>query len=230
MTEGVISTAAPEIVSTREGYDRWAEFYDGDDNPLVRLEEPVMAALLGDVSRLRVLDVGCGTGRWSARLASSGASVTAFDFSAGMLARARMKSPGVSFLVQDVRFDFPFRDHTFDRVACCLVLDHVANLEKLFREMGRVCRSDGFVAISVMHPAMMLKGTQARFRDPVTGQETRPRSESHEISDYVNAIQRSGLVLESMREYRADEALAEGCPRALKYLNWPMLLTIKLRP
>jgi hypothetical protein len=37
------------IVSTREGYDRWAEQYDSDGNPLLELEEPRVDELLGDV-------------------------------------------------------------------------------------------------------------------------------------------------------------------------------------
>ena len=52
----------PVILSTREGYDRWAAIYDSDGNPLVALEEPWMDRLLGDVRGLAVLDVGCGTG------------------------------------------------------------------------------------------------------------------------------------------------------------------------
>jgi 2-polyprenyl-3-methyl-5-hydroxy-6-metoxy-1,4-benzoquinol methylase len=47
---------------TRDGYDRWAEVYDGEGNPLVELEEPEVDGSLGDVHALEVLDVGCGTG------------------------------------------------------------------------------------------------------------------------------------------------------------------------
>ena len=34
-----------EVVPTQAGYDRWAEFYDDDDNPLVLLEEQHLARL-----------------------------------------------------------------------------------------------------------------------------------------------------------------------------------------
>ena len=53
---------------------------------------------------------------------------------------------------------------------CGLVIDHIANLEGLFREMKRICKPDGFVLVSVMHPAMMLRGVQAR----VHGSGNRP--------------------------------------------------------
>src|ERR1051325_2796348 len=81
-----------EILPTQEGYDRWAEIYDGEDNPLIALETPEIQRLLGDVSGKRIADVGCGTGRHAVGLARSGASVTALDFSEGMLSRAREKA------------------------------------------------------------------------------------------------------------------------------------------
>src|SRR5579862_4366785 len=61
-----MSQEAPEpidILSTRDGYDRWAEIYDGEGNPLVAMEEPWVDKLLGDVRGLAVADIGCGTGR-----------------------------------------------------------------------------------------------------------------------------------------------------------------------
>ena len=81
-----------------------------------------------------------------------------------------------------------------------------------------------------MHPAMMLRGVQARFRDPRTGQEVRPQSRPHQIADYVMAATRAGLVLLDISEYSVDEALAARSPRGRKYLGWPLLLTLKLSP
>jgi malonyl-CoA O-methyltransferase len=76
-----------EIVPTDIGYNRWAEVYDAEDNPLVVLEETKIAPLIGNVIGLAVADIGCGTGRHAIRLAAAGAKVTALDFSEGMLAR-----------------------------------------------------------------------------------------------------------------------------------------------
>ena len=54
--------AAPvQWLSAREGYDRWAEVYDTDGNPLIALEERHLDRLLGAVEGLAVVDVGCGT-------------------------------------------------------------------------------------------------------------------------------------------------------------------------
>ncbi len=227
----VHAAPAPDIVATREGYDRWASIYDGEDNPLIALEEPQVDALLGPVHGLAVGDIGAGTGRHALRLAAAGARVTAVDFSAGMLTKARAK-PGaerITFIAHDLQQPWPLADEAFDRVVCGLVLEHVANLDFFFGELGRVCRPDGLIVVSAMHPAMMLRGITARFTDPATGRETRPRSHDHQIGDFVMAAIQAGLHLDHLGEHAVDEALAGRMPRARKYLGWPMLLMMRLR-
>jgi malonyl-CoA O-methyltransferase len=213
-------------------YDRRSHIYDEDGNPLVALEAPRVRDLVGDVSNLAIADVGCGTGRHALELAAAGARVTALDFSAGMLAKARAK-PGaesITFIEHDIGRPLPLPSASFDRVLCCLVLDHIAELRALFAELERVCRRDGLVVASVMHPAMMLKGVQARFQDPETGQEIYPQSVANQISDYVMAALQAGLRLTDMSEHAVDEELAGRLPRARKYLGWPMLLLLTLTP
>lgn len=227
-----IATPGPEfdLVDTRSGYDRWAEIYDGEDNPLVKLEELHVERLLGDVRRLEVLDQGCGTGRHALRLAERGADVTALDFSAGMLAKAKQKpfAERVRFLVHDVHEPLPFERASFDRVVCALVLDHVRDLERALRDMLRVARDDGAVVITVMHPALMLRGVSARFTDPASGRETRPASQAHSISDYVRAALAAGARIDAIEEHAVDEELARRSPRAQKYVGWPVLLALRL--
>ena len=221
-------------VSTRDGYDRWAEIYDGEGNPLVAMEEPHVDALLSDVRGLNVLDLGCGTGRHTVRLTKQGANVTAIDFSEGMLARARKKTHGcdVRYIAHDLAAPLPLPDQSFDRVLCGLVLDHIADLRQVLSEMRRVCRPAGVggaIVVSVMHPAMMLRGVQARFVDPITGRETRPASVANQISDYTMAALSAGLMIDHLSEHAVDDELARRVPRAEKYLGWPLLLMMRLR-
>jgi len=224
------AAATPEILPTQAGYDRWASTYDTDGNPLVALEEPWVDRLLGEVRGLTVLDVGCGTGRHAIRLASAGATVEALDFSSAMLAQARQKAgaSGVSFRLHDLSCPLPFPAESFDRVLCGLVLDHIADLGSLFGEMRRVCRCSGRVVVSVMHPAMMLRGVQARFHDPYGGREIRPASYPHQLTDYVLAAVRAGFVLDHLSEHAVDETLANRLERARRYVGWPMLLVMRL--
>lgn len=223
--------ALTRVLPTREGYDAWAAIYDGEGNPLIALEERELAHVMGSVAGLSVLDVGCGTGRHALRLADAGArEVVAIDFSEGMLAKARAK-PGaerVTFVRHDLSERLPFPIGRFDRVLCGLVVDHIADLTLLFGEMARVCRADGFVVVTSMHPAMMLKGVQARFVDPTSGVEMRPASIANQLSDYVMAAQRAGLRIEHMSEHVVDEELARESPRAEKHMGWPLLVVFRL--
>ena len=221
-----------ERLSTRDGYDRWSEIYDTEDNALIALEQARLLPLLGDVAGLRVADLGCGTGRHALRLAAAGASVTALDYSDGMVGKARDK-PGwerVHFVRHDLTRPLPLRDADFDRVLCCLVLDHIRDLVGFFGECRRVCRAGGYLLVSVMHPAMMLRGIQAHFTDPNTGRDVQPASVPNQIADYVMAAFRAGLVFDHLSEHAVDEQLAAKSPRAAKYLGWPMLLLMRLRP
>lgn len=214
---------AGATVSTRAGYDRWASSYDSG-NPLTKLEEPVLKRLLGPVAGLRVLDAGCGTGRHAVDLARRGAEVTGVDFSSGMLGRAiaAAEAAGVTaeLLAHDLSKPLPFDDGGFDRVISCLVLEHVKNLDSFFAELARVCRAGGFLVITAMHPAMFLKGSSARFRDPRTGDKVRPRSYfAQRLSHYVMAGLRAGLTVDALEEHdgRGEHA------------GWPMLVALKLR-
>jgi malonyl-CoA O-methyltransferase len=223
-------TRAQTTPGVREGYDRWSKVYDHDLNPLQALEEPILRGLIGDVGGLEVLDLGCGTGRHSLWLAGRGANVTAVDFSEGMLAEARRK-PGagaVRFVVHDLHETLPFPSASFARVVSGLVLEHLDDLGGFFREARRVLRPGGLAFVSAMHPAMFLRGTQAQFTDPESGQLVRPGSLPHQLCDFVMAALDAGFAIRDLREDAPDAALAARFPRAEKYVGWPMLVTMVL--
>lgn len=220
-----------ELDGVRDGYDRWAEIYDTDGNPLTSLEEPVVHEAVGNVAGTEVLDLGCGTGRHSLWLAAGGARVTAVDFSPGMLAAAAGK-PGaehVRFVVHDLHEPLPFEPGSFELVVSGLVLEHLRALPDFFAEIARCLRPGGRAVLSAMHPAMFLRGKQAAFDDPVTGESVRPGSLPHSIADFVNAAVGAGLTVEGLSEHSPDEAHASRYPRAAKYVGWPLLVVLRLQ-
>jgi ubiquinone/menaquinone biosynthesis C-methylase UbiE len=221
----------PEGTSVRRGYDRWAVIYDREANPLIAIEEPVVREALGEVAGLSVLDLGCGTGRHSIWLAGRGAAVTGIDFSEGMLEEARRKagSGTVRFLTHDLHQPLPFAAGTFDRVVSGLVLEHLQGLDAFFAESRRVLRPAGLAVFSAMHPAMFLKGVQARFTDPKSGERVQPGSVPHTIGDFAMAAVRAGFALEGVDEVAPDADFAARYPRAEKYVDWPMLVVLRLR-
>jgi len=185
--------------------------------------------LVGEVSGRRVLDMGCGTGRHALWLAGEGAKVTAVDFSEGMLdqARAKQGADAVSWLVHDLHEPMPFEDNTFDKIVSGLVLEHIRDLSFFFSQASRVLNTGGGLVVSAMHPAMFLRGTQARFTDPNSGDLITPGSLPHQISDFLTAAMKANLRLNHISEHQPDQAFAKHYPRAEKYIDWPMLVVMR---
>ena len=225
------AAAANPLAGVRAGYDRWAAVYDHDANPLPALEEPHVRAALGGVHGRDVLDLGCGTGRHTAWLAGAGARVTAIDFSARMLDEARRKlsdTADVRFIAHDLHEPLPLDDASFDAAVSGLVLEHLGDLNGFFAETHRVLRPAGRAVVSAMHPAMFLRGSQARFTDPESEEVVAPGSLPHLIGDFVTAALRAGFIPRRIDEYAPDAEFAKRYPRAERYLDWPMLVVLTL--
>jgi ubiquinone/menaquinone biosynthesis C-methylase UbiE len=142
----------PTFGGQAAAYDRW---YRTPLGQLVdRVEQEAIFALLPEISGLRLLEVGCGTGNLSLALARRGAGVVGLDASGPMLARARDKSrpegPALAW-VQGLASLLPFGDASFDGVLCVLALDFMRERETVLQEMVRVLRAGGFVAVAVLN-------------------------------------------------------------------------------
>ena len=98
-----------------------------------------------------VLDVACGTGvvaRAAAdRLGGTG-YVTGVDINEAMLAVARRHRPDITWRTGDL-CELPFPDASFDVVTCQAALMFIADRARALREMARVTRPGGTVAIQV---------------------------------------------------------------------------------
>ncbi|GAA2256454.1 methyltransferase domain-containing protein [Streptomyces amakusaensis] len=112
------------------------------------------AYLLGELTPgALVLDIGCGPGTITADLAAlvPGGRVTGVDREPGIVERARAEAAGrglanTEFAVADVNeLDFP--DDSFDVVHAHQVLQHLGDPVRALREMRRVCRPGGLVAV-----------------------------------------------------------------------------------
>jgi demethylmenaquinone methyltransferase/2-methoxy-6-polyprenyl-1,4-benzoquinol methylase len=94
----------------------------------------------------RVLDAACGTGDLAiADMKAGAARVTGLDFSEKMLERARRKAP--LEWVQGDMLALPFADATFDAATVGFGVRNVADLELALRELRRVLRPGGRLAI-----------------------------------------------------------------------------------
>jgi ubiquinone/menaquinone biosynthesis C-methylase UbiE len=135
----------PEVVS---GYDR-RRF--ATDRATLRKWRVIrgMLARCGDVST--VLDVPCGTGRFTGRLAAHGLRVVAADLSLPMLAEARERHGAPLDAVRCDAVRLPFADGAVDMVLCIRFLMHVPDhlTVPVLQELARVSRR--WVLIDVRH-------------------------------------------------------------------------------
>ena len=103
-----------------------------------------------------VLDAGCGEGRHCFGALERGARVVGLDLdrdslqSGGRPLRARGRELGrLASVLQGDAFALPFRDASFDRVICAEVMEHVHDFRGAARELARVTRPGGRVAVTI---------------------------------------------------------------------------------
>ena len=105
----------------------------------------------------RVLDACCGTGDLAVAAEREGGVVTGLDFSPGMLERARRKSDTVEWVQGDL-LALPFDDDAFDAATVGFGVRNVADLEAGLRELRRVLRPGGRLAIlEITQPRGLLR-------------------------------------------------------------------------
>jgi len=218
-------------VEVVEGYDLWASTYDEDHNPLIVLEENVTLGLIGDVRKKRVLDVGCGTGRYCELLARKGADVVGIDPSARMLECAKKKiTRGCRFEVHLGRIEEAcFPSSHFDVAVSALTLGQVLDLEPVIRELSRIIKSRGQLIVSSMHPYWPVSGHDyAEFFDK-NGQEYRIPEYAHLFEEYWSLFRKFGFDVEDIKEPRVDDKLIRHFPNLIKFKDVPLALIMKAR-
>ncbi len=138
---------APDAV--RSMFDRISPVYDAMNRTMTlgldqRWRRATVAAVVrpGD----RVLDACCGTGDLAISALRAGARVTGVDFSERMLERARRKAPEVEWTRGDA-LALPLEDGSFDAATVGFGVRNLDDLERGLRELRRVLRTGGRVAI-----------------------------------------------------------------------------------
>jgi SAM-dependent methyltransferase len=97
-----------------------------------------------------ILEVGCGSGRFTEHAAGTGATVVSVDYSAAVDANraANGRRPNV-LIAQADAFRLPVRDGYFDRVFCFGVLQHTPDPRAAFLALTRHAKPGGYVVADV---------------------------------------------------------------------------------
>jgi ubiquinone/menaquinone biosynthesis C-methylase UbiE len=201
-------------------YDRWAVRYDEDRNKTRDMAASVLRQADLALTGRAVIEIGCGTGFNTGWLTERSSSITALDFSEGMLrrARARVDAPHVRFLRHDIRDSWPVATHSADVVIAMLVFEHVEHLLPAFAEAFRCLRPGGDFFLCELHPSRQLQGRQAEFVNPATGRLEQVPSFVHSVSAYVDAAFASGFSILRMDEWRDAGARQDEIPRLFSAL------------
>jgi len=182
----------------RAAYALWAETYPpAAHTPLMDLEEGAMVRLIPPCGERRVLDLGCGSGRYLRLLRPQRPRVAiGVDFSPEMLARARgLCAP----LVRGELRALPFAERSFDLVVSGLVVGHVPELAGFLREVSRVMRQGGTVVYSDLHPEGARAGWARTFR-AADGSVYAVPHHVHSRSDHERACEAAELEIETIVE------------------------------
>ena len=203
-----------------DAYDRWSASYDLDANPTRDLDASVLRQVPLELAEKRVLELGCGTGKNTEWLAAKARSVTALDFSHGMLARARerLTSSNVRFAWHDIREPLPVEDGSVDVVVGNLVLEHVDDLAPVFAEAARVLTSGGQFFFCELHPYRQLRGGQAHFADAANGESVVVTAYRHTTSEFVTGVIAAGFKVLALGEWSDAGAGIDAPPRLLSLL------------
>jgi malonyl-CoA O-methyltransferase len=198
------------------GYALWAANYPPHShNPFMRAEERAMLGLLSDdLGGKRVLDVGCGSGRYLLHARQRGAVTLGVDRSEEMLAQARAQSLQV---LRGAVTRVPVSDAWADVVVCALTLGHVADLSAALKELARVLKHSGTLLCSDFHPIADTLGWKRTFS--IADQRYAIRYTTHHYADWHAASKAAGLRIDEVCEPQLDPGdIIEGQrfdPRAL---------------
>jgi 2-polyprenyl-3-methyl-5-hydroxy-6-metoxy-1,4-benzoquinol methylase len=150
-------------------WDSKAAFWDermGDGNPFQRvLVGPASERLLDVQPGQVILDVACGNGVFSRRLAELGAQVVATDFSAVFLDRARARNTPYRDRIEYLQVDAT--DETallalgvgrFDAVVCNMALMDIVQIDPLLRSIPLLLKPEGKFVFTLLHPCFNIAG------------------------------------------------------------------------
>lgn len=132
-------------------YDDW--YTNAKGNFVDKVETDLAFKLIDIKEGMKVLDVGCGTGNFSIKLANKGCDVTGIDISDEMLNIAIKKiaeqNLDIKFHNMDL-YDMKFEDNSFDAVFSMAAFEFVEDATKALEELFRVVKKGGQIFIGTI--------------------------------------------------------------------------------
>lgn len=121
------------------------------DNIRLAIQGPLIHKFLPKKGKT-VLDLGCGTGRYTERLTQRANQTVGLDVEMEILFKLKKRNINVSLVCASAEYRLPFRDSIFDFILCTEVVEHLQNDGSAVKEMRRVLKENGGLLISVPMP------------------------------------------------------------------------------
>jgi trans-aconitate methyltransferase len=156
----------------------------------------------------KILDLGCGTGELTARLAASGAKVTGLDSSAGMIESARRNFPEAEFIVADAAaFTLP---EQFDAVFSNAALHWMQASGQVAARMYQHLKPGGRLVLEMGAKGnvnSLLRGMENVMRQ--YGYTYRPYWYFPSLGEYTSLLERSGFRIQQAHCFERATELAD---------------------
>ena len=230
-----------DVPSIEDAYDKLAQSYTirEDDPYCADLEFPSMKALMPTIAGKRILDAGCGCGRYTEWLIERGARVVAVDQSDEMLEQAKARVNGeADFRRADLGKPLTFvDDNEFEGIVCGLSLHYVEDWRVPLTTFSRILEPGGFLAISTHHPLDDFIACDAENYFEIERASMTWSTSDEEVTipfyrrpfaEIVNPLIETGFQLEELVEPKPKATFKQKKPESYeKRLGYPTFLCIR---
>jgi ubiquinone/menaquinone biosynthesis C-methylase UbiE len=237
----------------------WYDAKQGETGDLWHraLIDPTLLRVIGDSRNKNVLDLGCGNGYLSRRLARNNARVTAVDSSARMIENAKKhdqdNSLGITYVHSDAAHLDSIAENSFDVVFANMSLMDIEDAEGTISEVTRVLKQGGRFAASISHPCFDngsnsswliekgLEGTRIyrrirEYRKPFSenapwkisdGERKFTASFHRPLSWYARVLKSYGLAITLLEEPEPEKEFLEKEDDSSGFIEVPLHLVIE---
>jgi SAM-dependent methyltransferase len=214
----------PEFYDDEEVFATYAARRARIDGPNETVEKPIFDELMGSLTHLRILDLGCGDAAFGIEALQKGCeSYLGIDGSHKMVAAAKEKLAGSrGNVVQGTIETWDYSSQQFDLVTSRLAFHYVQEIAPVFARIYQTLVERGRIIFSIEHPVITSCDRGWQFEGPRQDWivddyfETGPRITNwmggkvikyhRTIEDYFLALSTAGFVVDALRESRPQRA------------------------
>ncbi|MGB1247635.1 MAG: class I SAM-dependent DNA methyltransferase [Chitinophagales bacterium] len=204
-------------MSIEQAYNNWANQYDTNKNVTRDLDKKSTVDTLSKYDFETVIELGCGTGKNTLWLMEKAKTIIGLDFSQAMLNKAKEKIAcnKVTFKKADLTQNWAIENDFADLITSSLTLEHIKDLNHIFRQTQLKLKDNGLFFISELHPFKQYLGSKAKFVTTNGTQEL--ETYTHNITDYIEEAKNNNLKLIEIKEW-FDDDIDKRLPRLISFV------------